>query len=135
MLASEEAGLDAASLRMRSATDLALRTTIATAQVVLEHYLWLTMMEMKETDLVPFLDASVLSGSLLDQLWRALLNASQRLTSRLKRCNTSSLNAPALLLLPVAPNLCLLSRQPNQRQPPRSPDLLRVCEIEGSQAQ
>ncbi len=61
MLASEEVSLDAGSLRMRSAIDLALRGTIATAQVVLEHHLWLTM---KEADLVPFLDALVSSGSL-----------------------------------------------------------------------
>ncbi len=74
MLASEEAGLDAASLRdVRSATDLALRATKATAQaigrsmsslIVLERHLWPTMMEMKEADKVPFLDAPVLSGSL-----------------------------------------------------------------------
>ncbi len=65
MLASEEAGLDAASLRdLRSATDLALRTTKATAQVVLEHNLWLTMTEMKEADKVSFLDAPVSLGSL-----------------------------------------------------------------------
>ncbi len=48
----------------------------------------------------------------LDQLWRALQNASRRLRSRLKRCNTSSRNAPALLLLPVAPDLRQLSREP-----------------------
>ncbi len=57
MLASDEVGLDAASLRdLRSATDLAPRTTKATAQaieqsisslVVLERHLWLTMTEMK----------------------------------------------------------------------------------------
>ncbi len=105
-----------------------------TAQVVLERHLWLTITEMKEVDLVPFLEAPVLSGSLLDQLWRALLNASRRLRSRLKRCDTSSLNAPALLLLPDTPKLCQLSRQPNQRQPPRSPDLLRGGDIEGAHA-
>ncbi len=74
MLANEEAGLDSASLRdLRSTTDLALRATKATAQaigrsisslIVLEHHLWLTMMEMKEADLVPFLHAPVSSGSL-----------------------------------------------------------------------
>ncbi len=66
MLANEEAGLDSASPRdLRSTTDLALRTTKATAQAigrsmfsltVLERHLWLTMMEMKEADKVPFLD-------------------------------------------------------------------------------
>ncbi len=70
----------------------------------------------------------------MDQLWRALLNVSRRLRSRLKRCDTSSLNAPALLLLPVAPNLRQPSRQPNQRQPPRSPDLRRRGAIEGANA-
>ncbi len=74
MLASEEAGLDAASLRdLRSMTDLALRATKATAQaigrsmsslVVLECHLWLTLTEMKEADKVPFLDAPVSSNSL-----------------------------------------------------------------------
>ncbi len=108
MLASEEAGLDAASLRdLRSVTDLALRATKATLQaigrsmsslIVLKCHLWLTMTEMKEADKVPFLEAPVLSGSLFGP---ALLNASQRLRSHLKRCNTSSLSAPALLLLPV----------------------------------
>ncbi len=73
MLASEEAGLNAASLRdLRRATDLALRTTNATAQaigrsmsslIVLECHLWLTM-EMKEAGKVLFLDAPVSSGSL-----------------------------------------------------------------------
>ncbi len=48
------------------------------------------------------------------------------LMCHIKRCDTSSLSAPALLLLPVAPGLRRLSRQLNQRQPPRSPDLLRV---------
>ncbi len=74
MLANEEAGLDSASLRdQRSATDLALRATKATAQaigrsmsslIVLERHLWLMMKEMKETGKVPFLHAPVSSGSL-----------------------------------------------------------------------
>ncbi len=60
------------------------------------------------------------------------MNASRRLRSRLKRCDTSSLSAPALLLLPVTPGLHRLSRQLNQRQQIRSPILLRVGEIEGA---
>ncbi len=74
MLASEEAGLDAASLRdLRSATDLALHATKATAQaigrsmsslVVLERHLWLTLTAMKEADKGPFLDAPVSSSNL-----------------------------------------------------------------------
>ncbi len=73
-LHSMDAGLDSASLRdLRSATDLALRATKTTAQaivcsmsslIVLEHHLWLMMMEMKETDKIPFLNAPVSSGSL-----------------------------------------------------------------------
>ncbi len=70
----------------------------------------------------------------LDQLWSASLNVSWRLRSRLKRCDTSSPNAPAFLLLPVAPNLRRLSRQPNQRQPPRSTDLRRRGEMECAHA-
>ncbi len=64
MLANEEAGLDTASLRdPRSMTDLALPATKATAQairdsmssmIVLERHLWLTILEMKEVDKVPF---------------------------------------------------------------------------------
>ncbi len=74
MLANEDAGLDPASLSdLRSATDLALRATKATAQaigrsmsslIVLERHLWLTMTEMKEADKIPFLDAPISSGSL-----------------------------------------------------------------------
>ncbi len=138
MLANEDASLDSASLRdLRSATDLALRTTKATAQaigrsmsslIVLERHLWLTMTEMKEEIKFP-------SSTLWFRQAACSLNASRRLRSRLKRCNTSSLNTPALLLLPVAPNLYRLSRQPNKRQPPRSPDLLRSGEIEGAHTQ
>ncbi len=104
MLTSEEVGLDAASLSMRSATDLALCANIATAQVVLEHHLWLTMPEMKEADLVPFLDAPVSSGSLFGSAVEGF------------------------------PDLRQLSRQPNQSQQPQSPDLRRSGEIEGSHA-
>ncbi len=53
--------------------------------VVLECHLWLTMKEMKEADKIPFLDAPIHRAVCLDQLWRALLNASRRLRSRLKR--------------------------------------------------
>ncbi len=62
----------------------------------------------------------------------ALLNASRRLRSRLRRCDTSSLSTPAPPLLPVASDLRRLSRQKKKRQPPRSPEPLTVCDIEGS---
>ncbi len=74
MLASEEAGLDAASLRdLRSVTDLALRATKVTTQaigrsisslIVLERHLWFTITEIKEAGKVPFLNAPASSGSL-----------------------------------------------------------------------
>ncbi len=74
MLGNEEAGLDSASFRdLRSATDLALHATKATAQaigrsmsslIVLECHLWLTMTEMKEADKVHFLGAPISSDSL-----------------------------------------------------------------------
>ncbi len=101
---------------------------------VLECHLWLTMTEIKEADNVPFLDAPVHQAACLDRLWRALLNASRRLRSRLKRCDNSSLSAPALLLLPVTLGLRQLSRQLSQCQSPLSPNLLRVGEIEGAHA-
>lgn len=53
---------------LRSTTDLALRATKATAQaigssmaslVVLGQYLWMTLMEIKDVDKVPFLNALV----------------------------------------------------------------------------
>ncbi len=50
----------------------------------------------------------------LDQLWRALRNASRRLRSRLKRCNIPSRNAPALLVLVVAPDLRRLTLRGRQ---------------------
>ncbi len=113
-----------ASLRdLRSVTDLALRSTKATAQaigclmfslIVLERHLWLTMMEMKEADKVPFLHDPVSSGSLFGPAVKS------------SQCDTSSLSAPALPLHPVTPDLRRLSRQLNQRQPPQSTDLLRV---------
>ncbi len=93
MLASQEAGLDAASLRdLRSATDLALCTTKATAQaigrsisslVLLERHLWLTLMEMKEADKIPFLDAPVSSNSLFGP-------AVEGFTERFKEAQKSS---------------------------------------------
>ncbi len=131
MLTSEEAGLDAVSLRdLRSATDLALRATKATAQtigwsmsslVVLESHLWLkfpsSMLLSRRT---------ACSG----QLWRASRSGLQRLRSRLKRCDTSSRNAPVLLLL-VAPSLRRLSSLPSQHLPLPNPNLLRIGRIEG----
>ncbi len=144
MLASEEASLDAASLRdLRSATDLALRATKATAQAIgrsmsslieLEHHLWLKVMKIKELDKVPFLDAPVSSGSLFGP---AVEGFAEHFTEALKSYQVmrqSSLSAPSLLLLPIAPSLHRLSRQLNQRQPPLIPDLLRVGEIEGTHA-
>ncbi len=99
MLASEEAGLDAASLRdLRSATDLALRTTKATAQaigrsmfslVVLERHLWLTLTEMKEADKVPFLDAPVSSGNLFGPAVEGFaerFTEAQKLSQAMRHC-------------------------------------------------
>ncbi len=94
--------------------------------VVFERHLWLTLTEMKEADKIPFLGAPVSSG----QLWRASRNCLRRLRSRLKRCDTSSQNAPVLLLL-VTPSLHRLSSPPSQSQPLQSPYLLKVSRIEG----
>ncbi|KAL0161520.1 hypothetical protein M9458_045245, partial [Cirrhinus mrigala] len=66
---SDKSALDPATLtELRSATDLALCATKATAQaigksmaslVVLERHLWLTLTEIKDADKVPFLDAPI----------------------------------------------------------------------------
>ncbi|KAL0200336.1 hypothetical protein M9458_003523, partial [Cirrhinus mrigala] len=66
---TDKSALDTATLtELRSATDLALRATKATAQaigrsmaslVVLERHLWLTLTEIKDADKVLFLDAPV----------------------------------------------------------------------------
>ncbi|KAL0183542.1 hypothetical protein M9458_019238, partial [Cirrhinus mrigala] len=66
---TDKSALDTATLtELRSATDLALRATKATAQaigrsmaslVVLERHLWLTLTEIKDADKVPILDAPV----------------------------------------------------------------------------
>ncbi len=48
---------------------------------VLERHLWLTMTEMKEADLVPFLDAPVSSGSLF---WPAVEGFAERFTEAQK---------------------------------------------------
>ncbi|KAL0157079.1 hypothetical protein M9458_048325, partial [Cirrhinus mrigala] len=66
---TDKSTLDPATLtELRSATDLALRATKATAQaidrsmaslVVLERHLWLTLTEINDVDKVPFLDAPV----------------------------------------------------------------------------
>ncbi|KAL0192323.1 hypothetical protein M9458_010619, partial [Cirrhinus mrigala] len=63
---TDKSALDFATLmELRSATDLALRATKATAQaigrsmanlVLLERHLWLTLTEIKDADKVPFLD-------------------------------------------------------------------------------
>ncbi len=111
---------------------MALRATKATTQaigrsmsslIVLERHLWLTMMEIKEADKFPSSTLRFCQAACLDQLWRALLNTSRRLRSRLWRFNTSSLSAPALLLHPVAPDLRRLSRaaKPTPTAPKHQP--------------
>ncbi len=67
--AVDESEPDPATLtELRSATDLDLRATKTTAQaigrsmaslVVLECHLWLTLMEIKDADMVSFLDAPI----------------------------------------------------------------------------
>ncbi len=141
ILASEEAGLDAASLRdLRSATDLALCTTKTTAQaigcsmssLIVERHLWLTMTEMKEADKFPFLDAPVSSGSLFGPVVEGFV---ERFTEAQKSSQATQHFLPkrtALLLLPVTLNLRRLSSQLSQRQLILSPDLIKLGRIEGS---
>ncbi len=143
MFASEEAGLDTASLRdLRSASDLALCTTKTTAQaighsvssLIVECHLRLTMMEMKEADKVPSLDAPVSSGSLFGP---AVESFAERFTEAQKSSQAMQHFLPkrtALLLLPVTLNLRRLSSQLSQRQLILSPDLIKLGRIEGVHA-
>ncbi len=97
MLANEDAGLDSASLRdLRSATDLALCATKATAQAIGRSMSSLIMLE-RHLWRIKFPSSTLRSRQVacMDQLWRASLNVSRRLRSHLKQCDTSSLNAPA----------------------------------------
>ncbi len=72
------------------------------------------------------------SAGLTALIARVSVLASQ--CSRIAFFSESDSAPPVLLLLPVATDLRRLSRQQNQRQPPWSPDLLRVDEIEGTHA-
>ncbi len=92
------------------------------------------LMPWKRRTKFPFSTLRFRQTSCLDQLWRALRSASRRLRSHLRRCDTSSLSVPALLLLSVILGLHQLSRKLSQHQPPLSPDLLRVVEKEGAHA-
>ncbi len=129
MLASEEAGLDAASIRdLRSATDLALRATKATAQaivrsmsslLVLKRHLWLTMTEVKEADKVSFLDAPVSSGSLfgpamegITECFKGAQKSSQAMRHFLPKC-------PSFSLLPFHSTAKPIPTAPEPRPPDR----------------
>ncbi len=144
MLASEEAGLDVASLRdLRSVTDLALRATKTTAQaigrsmssLIVERHLRLTMTEMKEVDKVPFLDAPVSSDSQFGPVVEGFV---ERFTEAQKSSQATQHFLPkrtALLLLPVTLNLHRLSSQLSQRQLILNPDLIKLGRIVGVHAQ
>ncbi len=76
---------------------------------------------MKEADKVRFLPAPVSSGSLFGPAVEGLLKTSWRLRSRLS-CDTFSLSAPALPLLPVA-QTCAQTAKPTPTTPdPRPPE-------------
>ncbi|KAI2656961.1 Transposon Ty3-G Gag-Pol polyprotein [Labeo rohita] len=121
---SDKSALDPATLtELRSATDLALRATKATAQaigrsmaslVVPERHLWLTLTEIKDADKVPFLDAPISPQVCLGRPWRDSLSVSLRHKSRPRLCDTFCQNARpsqprpsqdcALALLDVTPS-------------------------------
>lgn len=98
---------------LRSATDLALHATKATAQaigqsmanlVALERHLWLNLTEIKESDKVAFLECPSLSIR--------SLRASRRRVYRALHCSTqvvpghATLPAQALHLCPESPQDC-----------------------------
>ncbi len=137
LASTDESGPDPATLgELRSTTDLALRATKATAQaigrsmtslVVLERHLWLTLMEIKDADKVPFLDALISPSGLLGQWLRASLSVSLRHRSRPRPRGTSCQNALAPQLPRVAPSLRRLSSPRSLRlqlpPPPNQPSL------------
>lgn len=85
--AMDESGPDPAAFKeLRSATNLALRSTKSTAQaidhamaslVVLESHLWLNLTEIKDADKTALLDSPVSPSGLVAQ-WTASLSISQR---------------------------------------------------------
>ena len=95
---------------LRSATDLALRTTKATAQaigrsmanlVVLERHLWLNLTEIKESDKVAFLDAPVSPSGLFGpavegftERFTAAQKSSQAMRHFLPKRSTSAPSRP-----------------------------------------
>ncbi len=93
----------AAFSELRSATDLALRTTKMTAQaigrsmpslVVLERYLWLNLTEMKDVDKIPFLDSPTgLFGPAVEgfaEYFTATQKSSQAMWHFLPKCSSST---------------------------------------------
>ncbi len=134
--AVDESEPDPATLReLRSATDLALRATKATAQaigrsmaslVVLERHLWLTLTEIKDADRVSFLDAPISPSGLFGPAVKGF--AEHRRRHRL--CDTSCPSAPAQQLLRVGPS------SPRNLHLPFSPlSLLELSSREGVHAQ
>ncbi len=140
MLASEEAGLDAASLRhLRSETDLALHTTKAaigrsmSSLVELECHLWLTMTEMKEADKVPFLNASVSSGSLFEpavegfaERFTEAQKSTQAMRNFLPKCTSSAASSH--------PKPAATQRTAKPMPATPEPNLLKSGRIEGVHA-
>ncbi|XP_059360387.1 taste receptor type 1 member 1-like [Carassius carassius] len=106
----ESSPSDPAFCDLRSATDLALRATKATAQVigrsmanlvVLERHLWLNLTEIKESDKVAFLDAPVSPSSLFGpavegftEHFTAAQKSSQAMRHFLPKRSTSALSRP-----------------------------------------
>ncbi len=115
----DESGSNPVAFReLRNKTNLALRATKTTAQaigrsmasvVVLEHYLWLTLMDIKDADKVLFFNARYPPPASSGLRSNDSQSASQIIRSRPRPCNTSYQSALALQLLLVALSLCRLS--------------------------
>ncbi len=130
----DESGWDPnAFTELRTATDLALRATKATAQaiskamanlVVLECHLWLNLMEIRDAEKMAFLDSPVLPKGLF----------SPTMDGFTERFTEAQKTAQALRhFLPKRPSLAAVSRRPKttstqqsakpaQPQPPSKPE-------------
>ncbi len=131
---------------LRSATDLALRTTKTTSQaigrsianlVVLERHLWLMLTEIKDADKVPFLDAPISPNSLFGpavegfaERFTKAQKSSQAmrhfLPKRSSSAAASSRPKPTPTQQPVKPAPAATTPQPATPGPPTKQPLLNL---------
>ncbi len=120
----DESGRDPnAFTELRTAMDMALRATKATAQpickamaylVVLKCHLWLKLMEIRDAEKMAFLDSQSRPRDCSGLPWTSSWSVSLRLKSCCKCCIIFCPSASAQQLLQVAPRLHPLSNPPSR---------------------